>query len=151
MWVAIIKPASYAMQHRGCAATFANTTNPRFRGERSRLGATQSVDTPMHKVLSLAILATVFLTLSNAWAEDEEKDDALQDGRPVVHTSSPQDVYEAKLSMLESRVEAKRNYCKATGAKGLDYCSKEADQMEREGESRLKAELKAALAKQPAP
>jgi len=105
----------------------------------------------MHKVLSLAILATVFLTLSNAWADDEEKDDAPQDGRPVVHTSSPQDVYEAKLGMLESRVEAKRNYCKASGAKGLDYCSKEADQMEREGQSRLKAELKAALAKQPAP
>ncbi|MSQ66759.1 MAG: hypothetical protein EXR83_00995 [Gammaproteobacteria bacterium] len=106
----------------------------------------------MRKVLSLTLSAAVFLTLSNAWAVDDEEDSVQpRDGRPVVHTSSPQDIYDAKVSMLEARVEAKRNYCKATGSKGLDYCSKEADQMEREGQYRLKAELKAALAKQPAP
>lgn len=100
---------------------------------------------------SLLLLCTL-LTLQAAHAYEDDDDD--EEDRParlrVEKVDSPKARYRARMDMLNARVEAQRNWCKATAHGGMDYCSKEVDQVEREGRYKIEQAYKDELAKESA-
>ena len=74
-----------------------------------------------------------------AFADDDEND-------TVTYADSPQDRYEARLSLLESQAEARRAACRGSGIGGKSYCAQEIDKELRKTKRELKAKYEAEIA-----
>ena len=106
----------------------------------------------MTQTLRLLLLAAALLTTLGVQAfedDDEDDEDYAAKPRTTVRSDTPKDRYLAKLDMLNAKVEYRRNVCKYTRSSGAgDYCTKEVDQLEREGRLNIEKEFKAAMEKE---
>ena len=108
----------------------------------------------MSPALRLMLLAAALLSLQvvHAYSDDEEDEDEDEGyrnrPRSSVRAVTPRDRYEAKLDMLNARLERQRLMCKAQGSSGMSYCAKAVDQAEYEGRHAIEREYKEALAKE---
>ncbi len=101
--------------------------------------------------LLVLLCGLLVLPAVHAFADDYDDNDDEEDYKTkqtrVTRLETPRDRYNAKLEMLNAKVERRRQICKNQRSSGADYCMKEADQVEYEGRRELKDELEAALEK----
>jgi hypothetical protein len=89
----------------------------------------------------LLVPASIFLAAPAMSFQNEDR---------VTYANSPQDLYEAKLGILKSKIEAQKGECRSTGGgQGKSYCLRSLDNELREGERELKRQLEEALAAEP--
>jgi|GEM_PF-1705317 len=101
--------------------------------------------------LLVLLCGLLVLPAVHAFADDYDDNDDEEDYKTkrthVTRLETPRDRYNAKLEILNAKVERRRQICKLQHANSADFCMKEADQLEYEGRRALKDELEAALEK----
>ena len=86
---------------------------------------------------------------AHAYVDDEDDDDEDKPTHARVETiDTPKARYQARMDMLNARVEMQRKWCKATSHGAMDYCTKEVDQNEREQRYKIEQSYKDELAKE---
>ena len=97
----------------------------------------------------LLLGALLLVQGAQAYLDEDDEDDEDRPSRTKIETvDSPKARYQARMDMLNARVDMQRKYCKATSRGGMDYCSKEVDQYEREQRYRIEQSYKDDLAKE---
>jgi hypothetical protein len=91
--------------------------------------------------LALLFAAALLAPATHAFDEDDDDDD----GDRVIYATSPQDVYEAKLSILKAQIDAQRTSCQRGDSRGQGYCQRELDQAFRDGQRELARQRDEAL------
>lgn len=97
----------------------------------------------------LLLGALLLAHAAQAYLDEDDEDDEDRPSRTRIETvDTPKARYQVRMDALKARMEAKRNWCKATSRGGMDYCSKEADQFEREQRYQIEQSYKDELAKE---
>ena len=102
----------------------------------------------MPRSLRAVLLLGALLLVQGAQAYLDEDDEDRPSRTKIETVDSPKARYQARMDMLNARVDMQRKYCKATSRGGMDYCSKEVDQHEREQRYRIEQSYKDDLAKE---
>ncbi len=90
---------------------------------------------PTTRLLPLLLGAALFAAAAHAANDDR-----------VIYANSPQDRYEAKVSVLESKIEARRANCDLRESNNRSYCQRELDRELRDSKRELARQFEAELA-----
>ena len=103
-----------------------------------------------HSLRAVLLLgALLFAQGVQAYLDEDDEDDEDRPSRTRIEiVDSPKARYDARMDALKARIDMRRQYCKATSRGGMDYCSKEVDQAEREGRSSIELMYKQELEKE---
>lgn len=103
-----------------------------------------------HSLRSFLLLGTLLIAqAAQAYLDEDDEDEDDRPGRTRIETvDTPKARYQARMDMLNARIEMRRKYCKATSRGSMDYCSKEVEQAEREGRYKIEQAYKDELAKE---
>ena len=84
-----------------------------------------------------------------AYLDEDDEDDEDHPSRTKIEiVDTPKARYQARMDALNARIDYQRKVCKASSRGGMDYCSKQVDQSEREGRSNIEFMYKAELEKE---
>ena len=101
------------------------------------------------------LLLGALLVVQGAHAYVDDEDDEDEEDRPsrtrIETVDTPKARYQVRMDALKARLEMQRNYCKASSRGGMDYCTKEVDQFEREQRYKIEQSYKDELAKEGKP